>query len=268
MAHPLDGVRAKLRRASRHLRELDRKVRAFFDAHPYSVDLEPHDDPAYAGWYRCWFRVNREPPIELGVIAGEVFAQYRSALDHLMTQLTRVNGTRYGHFPIYPEGRFWQVGKGKATRSPKERMADLVRPEHLAILERLQEPQVPRSRRYSPRVPTHRGLLLTQWVANLDKHELVRPAFFSPSHVAMSHRPNVADFTLLWNPTTNLAHETELYRVRFVTEQDMEVPFRLDIDLTFGEAPYAWLNVERMRFTGQQVRRVMRRFVRVTPEFG
>jgi len=265
MAHPLDGVRAKLNRATKHLRELDAKVRAFLMPEPYAIETEPSVHPAYVGWYQGWFRILRDPPLELGVIAGEVLGQYRSALDHLMTQLTILNGTRYGHFPIYPKGRFWLPNKKGMI--PKGRVADLVRPEHLAIIERLQEPEVPKPHLRTEVMRSSEALLITQWVANDDKHEIVRPGLMSPRKVGVSYGWNIAEFEWVWQPFEDLGHNTELYRVKFVPQQSMEVPYRLQPDLTFGEEPYRWLPVSTIRVIGRRVRRIVQRFVRVTPEF-
>lgn len=262
MAHRLSGVRAKLHRSAKHLRELDTKVSAFFKGEPYRIVLEYDAD---SGWYRGWFRVNRYPPIELGVIAGEVIGQYRSALDHLMTQLAALHGTRCGHFPIYPGGRFWRTDK-KAGGAPKDRYARLVRPEHFAILERLQPREVEPIGRPGVLSARH-ALVVTQWVANIDKHELVRPAFLSPLQVGVAYQPNVAAFEWIMAPWANLYDGTEMYRVKFVSEENVEVPFRLTPDLTFGELPHPWITASTMRIYGKRIREIVRRFVRVTPEF-
>jgi hypothetical protein len=260
MAHPLDGVRAKLKRAAKHRRELNAKVRTFLATEPYRVLLEPDEDPGYAGWYLGVFSVLQEPPLEFSVIAGEVFGQYRSALDHLMSQLMMLRGTAGSTFPIYPAGRFWAIDK--KGHSPRQRIEALVRPEHLAIIERLQEPKDAVPRRGSTR-----ALLITKWFSNLDKHELVRPSFLAMKKVHVSYEDHIAGFDFLWAPAGNLYDGTKLYRVRFVSKEQMEVPFSLQVDLTFGDSPYPWLPIERIGDVSIAVRRIVQRFVRVTPEF-
>ena len=263
MAHPLAGVRAKLKRATKHLRELNAKAAAFLGSDPYRIDVEPEDDPRYVGWHRATFRIVRYPPFELGVIVGEVFGQYRSALDHLMVRLIRLNQiSGRVKFPIYPDGVYWVPNK--EGRVPRDRLARLVRSEHLAVFDRLYPRPDQRRRRVLMTRP--HALVMTQWVSNFDKHELVRPSFLAPRQMGVSMEPRVGLFEWVHSPAANLYDGALLYRVKFVSEGEVDVPYRLVPDLTFGEPPHEWIAPLTVRLAGARIRSIVQSFVRVTPE--
>lgn len=104
--HPLDGCRAKIRRARLHVEEFREGVQIFTTHAPYSprgVVSEATNEAV--------FTVESNPnfaavPLDLPLLAGEVTHQLRSALDHLVWQLVLGNtgqpppGTRSG-FPIF-----------------------------------------------------------------------------------------------------------------------------------------------------------------------
>lgn len=98
----LAGVDAKLRRGFDHLEELQREQRAFFATNPFVVVDTTNSQ---TGWHHVTVRVDREPPIEFGVIVGDAVGQFRSALDLLLTQASRLKKSEGGslNFPICVE---------------------------------------------------------------------------------------------------------------------------------------------------------------------
>ena len=106
MGHELDGVQSKIDRALEHIKSLQDKSASFLEGQPYDIAQKPQAD----GWERAIFHVQREPPLELGVIAGDFAHNLRSGLDHLIYQLAVLDTggdppNRTG-FPIFEdEGR-------------------------------------------------------------------------------------------------------------------------------------------------------------------
>src|SRR5207249_2036789 len=113
MTDPLAGIVCKLDRGFEHLVEVECEVAAFLDSKPWHIAFEDDPEP---GWTLARFAVEREPPLQLSVIAGEAVAQFHSSLDHLMTELAilrrpqlRFRPDRSPNFPIYPRpGEFWR----------------------------------------------------------------------------------------------------------------------------------------------------------------
>lgn len=106
MPHPLDGCRAKVRRARFHAAELVAAVQTEIPSAPYRIRSESDHG---TGTFLILAETNPEftgIPIDLPLIAGEAAHQLRSALDHLVWQLVVANtgappgGNRSG-FPIF-----------------------------------------------------------------------------------------------------------------------------------------------------------------------
>lgn len=83
---PLTNTLAKLARADEHLHALDCEARAFGSREPYSIATERD-----AGTYLAQLAIREWPPLRLGVILGDVFYNWRSALDNMMYSLVQAN---------------------------------------------------------------------------------------------------------------------------------------------------------------------------------
>src|ERR1051325_4586005 len=98
----IELIREKIKRANKHLVDLEVARNRFFDEpKPYVIERE--HDPQTGDDV---FKINhlREPPIEIALIAGDVIHHVRSALDHLACQLVAVKGnpvTDQTSFPIF-----------------------------------------------------------------------------------------------------------------------------------------------------------------------
>ncbi len=98
----LDGPRLKLRRARKHLEDLERLMGSFIEAETKRVAVE-HDPQTGA---RLWvLHQPGKPDPAWGTIIGDVLYNLRSALDHLAWQLVLANGknpnTMDAGFPIF-----------------------------------------------------------------------------------------------------------------------------------------------------------------------
>jgi hypothetical protein len=269
VAHPLAGIEAKIDRGFEHLAELEAEVGSFFRDNPYRIAHERDGD---TGWHIAAFRIDHEPPIRLGIVAGEALGQFRSALDHLTTQMAILRrpgpSTRHDNFPIHLTREEFLKKPGPGGKSPRARIRHAVRPAHFALIESWQ-PYQPVQRDPTGRLSEQRALAVLQWFTNLDKHELVRPAFVAAQGIRVHQEPNVSGFDWTMDPEANLHDETHLYRVQFMDESkmDMDKPMRLTIDLTFGEGSYPWVSPETVLGCGDRIRDIVESFRRITPEF-
>lgn len=102
MGHPLDSSRLKVARAREHFKVLDAERRAFIETQPYfyvpNYDFE-------SGRHEIRARKIADPPIRLGLLAGDVVHNYRAALDHLVFQVAALG----------PRG---EAGRGDRTQFP------------------------------------------------------------------------------------------------------------------------------------------------------
>jgi hypothetical protein len=107
MGHALDGYWEKVKRANVHLSFLDEQIQGFIDSEPYKVETEPGSQ---AGEVLLYANALREPPTqEWSAIVGDVVHNLRSALDHLVWQLTLANGhTPPAVIPRGKAGKIWR----------------------------------------------------------------------------------------------------------------------------------------------------------------
>jgi len=161
-SRPLAGVYAKLDRGLDHLKELERQEGAFIASDPYSI-VEQVD--AETGWHIFTAQVRDNPPLELGIIAGETVHQFRSSLDHLLTAAARLRSPRANNvkFPLFHTSECFRLG----TSSLRRRL----RPEQFAIVERHQPYKV------APARPAAAQLAVLSRFNNVDKHEVVQAGY-------------------------------------------------------------------------------------------
>jgi hypothetical protein len=180
MAHPLDGPRLKVRRAVSEIERLCREEEAFRRDAQYEV-VRAEFDPR-SGHYAYRLCVRRTPPLDAwGVWIGEIARDLRSALDDLVDQLVRANGktpTPTTRFPIclHRRGRRlpggdWQYHGFEGGEPGSGRAAvGLARPEHQAMIERLQ-PYHRRGWRHAGRC---HPLFLLKEISDAGTHRLIR----------------------------------------------------------------------------------------------
>lgn len=102
MAHPLETARLKLGRAREHLKALDAEVSTFLDSEPYIYRAAYNHE---VGQHPIQVRKLADPPLRLGIIAGDAAHCLRSCLDHIVYQLAALG----------PKG---EAGRGERTQWP------------------------------------------------------------------------------------------------------------------------------------------------------
>ena len=103
MSISLEGCWAKVQRADMHLDFLHQRVKSFVDdGGPYDLQTQPDSK---TGEITIYGEVTGEPPTdEWGAIIGDVVHNLRSALDHLVWQLTIADGHTPPPNPIPKRG--------------------------------------------------------------------------------------------------------------------------------------------------------------------
>lgn len=100
MKHPLISCSCKLDRAATHFNALYKQVGEYVrDEEPFSFLPEIDVEKAR---YIMRIEINRPPPPELSLIAGDFIQNVRAALDHLIWQLVGANGQRPGRGNAFP----------------------------------------------------------------------------------------------------------------------------------------------------------------------
>lgn len=85
----ITGARLRVKRAHKHLNELERKASAFLERHP--EDFTRKLDPHHLDYFIYEIAPNRPPPVTLGPVFGDVVHNLRSALDHIAWNLALRN---------------------------------------------------------------------------------------------------------------------------------------------------------------------------------
>jgi hypothetical protein len=120
----------KVQRAKEHLDSLNRAIKAFRQSKPYRIST--HDDLESRQWV---IRMEMdEPPLLLGLIAGDFICCLRSSLDYLAWQLAGLTisaPSRNTSFPI--------CGKDSAeTRKFIDKATEEIPPEAAAVMKSFQ----------------------------------------------------------------------------------------------------------------------------------
>lgn len=88
---PFEGAYRKIRRARKHLGELDEKIRVFTNTEPYAVVVE-FDTQATKHPVRLRRQGDAAPSPQLPLIAGDAIHNLRTSLDHLVYALGERGG--------------------------------------------------------------------------------------------------------------------------------------------------------------------------------
>jgi hypothetical protein len=159
--HPLRGPLLKLGRAKEHFAELREKGEAFLATEPWAWDMEAEEFSDGTREYRISASVDDYPPIELGLIAGDVVQNLRAALDQLVWGYSASSKRdRRTAFPIYTKEENFRESAPSQVRGLSE--------EGLANLERWQP--------FQPGGQADRHpLAMLQRLSNTDKHQTLLP---------------------------------------------------------------------------------------------
>lgn len=240
--NPLTNTHAKLARADEHLHALDAEAKAFGSRNPYSVTTERD-----GGNYIARLAINEWPPLQLGVILGDVLYNWRSALDNMVSSLVGLNKQTPGRrnsFPVFHE-------KDRYEMHGVQRIAG-VSPEHAAIIESLQ----PYPGRSDAKIA---ALALVNEHCNADKHAAIHPtfgAFTNPEAAARSIRrePVTTEFRFEFDPVgfgKPLHDGMAVARITPIGEPPQTKPrltIHLPVEIAFGERGLALKALSAIRW--------------------
>jgi hypothetical protein len=148
------------------LHALDTETAAFYEGtaaegKPYAIESKFRPDSCE---YVLIVNVRRQPPDRLGLLLGDFVHNLRSALDHLVCQLSLLEGPTDCSDTQYPicfnKGRFNQL-KGNWLKGVSAR--------HRAAIEKTQP--------YHGRRPESHPLAVLDWLDRIDKHRVLHPSF-------------------------------------------------------------------------------------------
>src|SRR4051812_39001560 len=74
----------KIKRAKKHIFDLEARIRAFFELHPYKIGTKRNQQTRQLIYYLSEVTAT---PVSFSLIAGDAIQNLRSALDHLAQQL-------------------------------------------------------------------------------------------------------------------------------------------------------------------------------------
>jgi hypothetical protein len=258
MGHPLDEAYAKVARAGQFLEQLHAFNFAWVDAHPYDIetrvvpDLGNHFGVAVA-------RGVEEPiPMEIGLIAGDLAHNLRSALNYLAWQLASPPfGDGPGDHTAFP--LIFDFPRGKVRkRTPPERFED----EAPRLLRGIREPYRTMIERCQPyHGGVFRNLALLSIINDTDKHRVVTTTSLA-AHLA---NPRIVNASPQFN--IRVFPNSDIYDGRIVWQEGygsywapgMAVEFDASYSVGFGEHGFTG-NAGTLDWNLRLTRRILRAF--------
>lgn len=96
----IDSVQAKVRRAEKHIRDLEAAVSEFTKTEPYKLGVRPN--PQIPQLIQAYICEAAEIPVEIPLICSDAIQNLRSALDHLVHQLVLACGNTPDRDTAFP----------------------------------------------------------------------------------------------------------------------------------------------------------------------
>jgi hypothetical protein len=222
---PLDrllGIRAKIKRAKEHIRDLQTRIDELINPDSYAIIVE--DDPKTGDKvYRAQFR-SPIPP-ELPAIIGDVLHNLRSALDHLVWQLVKAAGnkpSRENSFPIFTKAKDFRdlLKKFKAGGNCK--------------IKGVTKAAMQLIKRTKPYKRGNRWLWVIHELNNIDKHRLLIAAAAANPYLALEREGKRES---VWQrPKIQLLKDgAEVFRWPRSIAKDMDMQTQFAILIAFGE---------------------------------
>lgn len=122
----LSLIRIKVERAKKHLRDLGVVRDRFINSKPYQIEIRPDPQTGYNVFYITSLQA---APAEIGLVAGDVIHNLRSALDHLAYQLVYVSGathTKQTSFPIWDDPAEYKHQRVRKVQGMTQRAIDAI----------------------------------------------------------------------------------------------------------------------------------------------
>lgn len=233
MAHPLDGPRAKIGRAEKHLDEFDAEREKWVKSSPYAI--LPYSNTDKTEWTVRLHRMDTPVKAERdvwGLIIGDYVHALRSALDQLVWQLVTVANKRTLSkederriaFPIvttHPKA-FWELTTVQHLRL-----------EQALVIEDFQPYRAIGMEKTTPLADLH-----ALW--NADKHKVITPIKVTLSKTispVIRPHPDVRVVDFEWDTDIALEGDANIGRVTIEVvgpNPDVDVD-GYSVDVTFGE---------------------------------
>jgi hypothetical protein len=234
VAHPLDGPRAKIRRAEKHLQEFEAERQTWIKSSPYAILPYPNADKTK--WTVRSHRIDTEVKAEQfvwGLIIGDYVHALRSALDQLAWALVTVANN---HAPPKEDER--RIAFPIITTHPKEFWGN-VTVGHLKLEQALMIEGFQPYRAIGLEKTTPLADLNTLW--NADKHKVITPTkvtLSSSDPPVIRPNPDIRVVDAEWDFEVSLEGSTDLGWITVeVLGPNASVDVdRFSVDVTFGES--------------------------------
>jgi hypothetical protein len=205
-------IQAKVKRAEKHLRDLEVVRNRFIATNPYVILRER--DPQTGDHI---FKITdlQAPPAEISLIAGDVIHNIRSALDHLAYQLVYANGnihTRQTAFPIGESATEYHAQRGRRVKGMAQSAIDAIdaaEPYKGGQGERLW------AIHYLDIADKHHALLITlicmpRMVTQFSAHWVLNPGHRAPRFSLPNSRKPLKDGDVFFTCEPGLENETKV----------------------------------------------------------
>ena len=267
--HRLGGVVAKFNRAKHQFDVLRTEMGSFSDQDPQPHFSRGYFDTDTWQWIER-FQIREPPPLRWGVMLGECVHNLRSALDHLVCQLTLLDGgtmedCAQTQFPIASkcEAQFERMANSRIPRLSKR---------HRAMIKRAQPYRAGDSAWKHP-------LAILADLSNADKHRLINPTYSvlkSDTKRVLDRLvggyegdgPNPVKSWWMRGHGSRLEHDAAWFRIAFdraVLPEPVKVEMSgiLRLGVAFGEVG---LDGDSYRHIAEYVNLVIEAFMRRFPE--
>ena len=116
MKRTTPGYRLKFERAKRHFQEASELLAAYIGGRPYAIRRDENPQTGLT----FWITLKTEPPDEIALAVGDCIHNLRSALDHIIYELSchhrQMDHVGATGFPIYGDAKDWDAKDSKGTR--------------------------------------------------------------------------------------------------------------------------------------------------------
>jgi hypothetical protein len=176
----MTSAQRKLKRGIEHVETLCGETKAFEDEQAYLFESERELRSPKEAVYRCFAVEQKAPPGHWPLLAGEAVQNLRSALDHLVYELSGNN--RRTQFPIFTDRCEFQVLGTRKLKGVSEAKR--------ALIEKSQP------YKFMPEDAAHHPLAVLSSLSNLDKHRVLATVVSSVAHEGVGIPDGVK---LTWN---------------------------------------------------------------------
>ncbi|MBA3808994.1 MAG: hypothetical protein H0X28_11495 [Solirubrobacterales bacterium] len=241
MSSALQGIEAKLDRADKSLRTLDRELARISNGKPLVIGI---DVDFQSGWNTAYIEHAEPLPPGASIFIGESLYHGRSALEHLVWALVKANRKKPGthnSFPIWKEGTTATFMKVTNRPSSGKR-----RPGPLVGVSKQARTLIESSQPYNGMNPPLHVLALLNRMAIDDRHHALHAAYMAVwddgSKIEPLFQPHsgyrITDFRNLTSDRSLLVDGAKLARFRVVPltrNPKVSVKGDIPIHIAFGE---------------------------------